>query len=264
MPPRRPLLFWNRPGWEEVMREWVCCSCRKRESPVANGKRISRDGGWIALALLVVTVVLGVGLLVYLRAYHGAPSAPGPAAPATNEPTGFGKARFGMSVEEVRALYPEMEATKQRLGAPVVEGPLISRHVLWKQNVPGLNQPADVELRFWKNQLWVVIVYFGANDLDSVLRALTDQYGAPNKGDPRAPVWSGARSTIIVSAKAKWYSMHDNAISKDAQNALIEDLRRTMEQRRAGRAQPSESGSPAAGSSAAPSGTVPHGVPVAK
>jgi hypothetical protein len=180
---------------------------------------------------LVAAAVAGVLLILY--AYYVRSVSP-PAPAVETEPTVFGKARFGMALEQMKALYPEMEDLKKSLGAAVAEGQFIARRVLWKQKLPGLPEPTDVELRFWKNQLWVVITYFGANDLDTVLKTLTERYGPP-QGDPGTPVWTGAKSTVIVAAKARWYSVHDNAISKEAQTIFIEDLKRSLERRAAAR-----------------------------
>jgi hypothetical protein len=191
-----------------------------------------RSAGRAAVTLLLTAVAVAGGLfLLYAYAFRPAPP---PAPPAETEPPVFGKARFGMTLEEMKALYPEMEELKKGLGATVIEGQFITRQVLWKQKLPGLPEPTDIELRFWKNQLWVVIVYFGANDLDTVMKVLSERYGPP-PGDPATPVWSGAKSTVILAAKVKWYSVHDNAISKDAAAVVLEDLKRSLEQRAAAR-----------------------------
>jgi hypothetical protein len=189
-----------------------------------------RSAGRVAVTLLLTAAVM-VGGLFLLYVYVFRPVSP-PASPVETEPPVFGKARFGMTLEEMKALYPEMEELKKGLGATVIEGRFIARQVLWKQKLPGLPEPTDIELRFWKNQLWVVIVYFGANDLDTVMKVLSERYGPP-PGDPATPVWSGAKSTVILAAKARWYSMHDNAISKEAAAVVIEDLKRSLGQRAA-------------------------------
>jgi hypothetical protein len=185
----------------------------------------------IAVAF-VVAVVAGVLVLLYVRHVRSV-SPPAPAAGETGSPV-FGKARFGMTVEEMKALYPQMEDLNKSLGAAVAEGRFITRRVLWQQQLPGLPDPTDIELRFWKNQLWVVIVYFGNNDLDTIMKMLTERYGPP-QGDPGSPVWSGPTSTVIVAAKARWYSAYDNVISKDAQAVFMEDLKRSLERRAAAR-----------------------------
>jgi len=157
-----------------------------------------------------------------------------PAGAMENEPTGFGKARFGMTVAQVSEIYPQMEKLTKSLGAAVVEGPLIERRVLWKEEISGLSKPVNVELRFWKDQLWVVIVYFGENDLETVVRLLTERHGPPS-GKPANAIWEGKKSTIMIAGKARWYSIQDNAISKEAQAVFMEDFKRAMERRRARR-----------------------------
>jgi hypothetical protein len=185
----------------------------------------------VAVALLIA-VAAGVLVFLYMRHVRSV-SPPAPAAEETGSPV-FGKARFGMTVEDMKALYPQMEELNKSLGAAVAEGRFITRRVLWHQQLPGLPDPTDIELRFWKNQLWVVIVYFGNNDLNTVVKMLTDRYGPP-QGDPGSPVWSGPTWTAILAAKARWYSVYDNAISKEAQAVFMEDLKSSLERRAAAR-----------------------------
>jgi hypothetical protein len=206
-------------------------------------------GRAVVTVALVAAVAVGALVLLYVR-HTRSVSPPVPAVEET-EPPVFGKARFGMTLEEMKALYPEMEDLTKSLGAAVAEGRFIARRVLWKQKLPGLPEATDIELRFWKNQLWVVIVYFGSNDLDTVVKALTERYGPP-EGDPASPVWSGAKTTVILAAKARWYSVHDNAISKDAQAVFIEDLKRSIEQRAASRRGRAAAGGEPAAATAGP------------
>jgi len=174
----------------------------------------------------------GIGALFILSTLFVLACSSDGGAAEKDEPADFGKARFGMTAEEVRELYPDMEILKRNLGASSVGGPFVQRFVLAKHEVPGVRTPTSVEFRFWKDHLWVVIVYFRSGDLDTVTKALTERYG-PFKGKPENAVWSREKTTVMVAGKAKWYSLHDNAISEEAQAAVMEDVKRSMERRKA-------------------------------
>ncbi len=136
---------------------------------------------------------------------------------------GFGTAKFGMSIEQVRALYPALQPAPRRLGAAYFTSPDLSRYLLTKMSVPGLTAPADLELRFWKNQLWTIIMYSGDTPFADVVQSLRRQYGEPSSPGSE-PVWVQPRTTITTAANEHWYSIADNAISRAAQQALIEAL----------------------------------------
>lgn len=140
------------------------------------------------------------------------------------EPDGFGKAKFKMTSEQVKAAIPKLEETEEQLGAAVVGGPRVKRFVLRKYKVPGIEHPTDVELRFWDDKLWVVIVYFGQNDYASVSKALEKQLGPTSHGDDKSRVWLGEKTTSTVSDREKYYSFADNDLSNVARAALFQGV----------------------------------------
>jgi hypothetical protein len=140
------------------------------------------------------------------------------------EPDGFGKAKFKMTAAQAKAAIPELEETEEHLGAAVVGGPRVKRFVLRKYKVPGVEHPTDVELRFWDDKLWVVIVYFGQNDYASVSKALEKQLGPTSRGDDKSRVWLGEKTTSTVSDREKYYSFADNDLSNVARAALFQGI----------------------------------------
>lgn len=166
-----------------------------------------------------------------------------PALGAGEPPTAFGKARFGMSAQQVRELHPALETLDKMLGAAVVKGPNITRYVLWKQEIPNLPHPADVEFRFWDDKLWIILVYFGENQVEAVQKAVREQYGPPDQGDH---VWRSEEVTVFIAAKNKWYSVQSNAISAEAQKVFMEDVKRAMEKHRHSHGHPPAATSPPA------------------
>ena len=139
-----------------------------------------------------------------------------PAAAMTNEPTGFGAAKFGQSVEEVKKALPKVEPLEGSLGAQAFPSEHLKRFALKGTKVPGLEKPTNVELRFWKDKLWTVIVYFGENPPEQVTAALTKQYGPP-AGTPANPAWHGERTETLVVNRERYWATTDNALSTDAQ-----------------------------------------------
>ena len=140
------------------------------------------------------------------------------ATPRPPLPRGFGKAKFGMSVAQVRRLYPALQPA-QGGGAAYFNSPHLTRYLIPRVNVTGLKQRVNVELRFWKDQLWTVIVYYGTNPFEEVVQSLSRQYGqATTRGND--PSWEDSHTTIITAPGQAWYSFSDNAISKDPQEVL--------------------------------------------
>jgi hypothetical protein len=141
--------------------------------------------------------------------------------------TAVGKAKFGQSVDEVKKIYPKMEQLRpeQVLGAQTIMADDLVRYVVRDTSAPALKTPGDVELRFWKGKLWAFIVYYKANDPKQVEAAISEQLG-PNTGKaPGSPYWKGTTMTAMMDTKLKWYSLTDDAISKDAQAWFIEKVR---------------------------------------
>lgn len=178
----------------------------------------------------------------------------------TKEPTGFGKAKLGMSVAEVKKLYPKMEplAEGQNLGSPPVGGPYITRYVLREAKVGGLSKPADVELRFWKDKFWLYIVYFGAENAEAVFNALKKEHGAPTGGaDGPYPTWVGEKSAVVMERQQGRYTINDNGLSKEAQAWFIDLLKQRMGSQVQVKEPSPPGGTPAGGSPGAPAGVTP-------
>lgn len=158
-----------------------------------------------------------------------------------HEPTGYGKAKFGDSPQKVEKLYPgKVKALGQEsLGATPVFSPLIARQSLSDQKVLGLAHPVTVELRYWKDQLWVVIVYYGANDSTAVNEALRKEYGKPDQSSADQ-VWKGKKTLVNTANRERWYAMSDNAIAHDAQMAFMEEMRQAQEKMRERQGRPAQ------------------------
>jgi hypothetical protein len=140
-----------------------------------------------------------------------------PASAITNEPTAFGAAKLGAGTAEVKKAYPKMEPTKEFLGAQAFESEHLTRYVLKRIRVPETGQQGMVELRFWKDRLWAVIVYYGETNDQKVVETFTKRLGPPNGTNPQKPSWQGDKSLTFVETDQNWYSFTENDLSKDAQ-----------------------------------------------
>ena len=103
----------------------------------------------------------------------------------------------------------------KNLGAPSVGGPFVHRLYLTEQTVEGLPKPVNVELRFWKKNLWVVQVYWGENTEQDVIAMLTKRLG-PNR-DENNPLWITDTVQTTAVLKQHTYGSADLALSADAQ-----------------------------------------------
>lgn len=179
---------------------------------------------------------------------------------AAGEPTGFGKAKFKMTSAEVKKVFPKMEVLEKPLAAAVVGGSYATRFVLWDYAMPGLKKPVDVELRFWSDRLWVIIVYFKENDTESVVEALRKEVGSPGNGDANFLTWIGDTSTTVLTRRDQYYSISDNDLSAEARAAIFKGMGEHVPAAK----QPGGGGVPAltkgsseSGSSAVPSAAAP-------
>lgn len=132
---------------------------------------------------------------------------------------GYGPAPFGTRWDKAQALFPSGQVLPdgKSMGAPSVGGPFVHRLYLTGQKVEGLPKPVNVELRFWKKNLWVVQVYWGDNSDKDVLEALSKKLG-PNQGSgPENLLWITDTVQVTGSTKAKTYGAADLTLSADAQ-----------------------------------------------
>ena len=146
------------------------------------------------------------------------------------QPSGYGRARFGMSPEEVAKLFKGKVRTlgDESMGATPVLGPNVVRQLLSDQKVPGLDLATTVELRYWKGKLWVAIVYYGQNSAEQVNQSLLKRLGPPTLASSDI-VWHFPKVMVNTANREHWYAIGDTALSSQAQAALLEELRRQQQ-----------------------------------
>jgi hypothetical protein len=172
----------------------------------------SPAGGRVALAVPVFSLLAAVI------------AASAAAMEKGKEPTGLGTARFGMSVEQVQKIHPDLQELRpgEKLAAAAVYTPNIRRFVLRGQKLAGTEKPATVELRFWKDQLWLYITYFDTADTSGVVAGLEKQFGPPDHNEGERPLWTGDRTLIVGELKRGWFTIQDETISRQAQTWFSE------------------------------------------
>ena len=168
------------------------------------------------------------------------------AAPMPRVPQGFGKAKFGISLEQARTLYPALTKAGATAAA-YFRSPNLTRYWMTKVKVPGLKEDCSVEFRFWKDKLWSVIVYYGTNPTPDVMENLAREYGRPTVRTSE-PSWTLGTVTIITSPAQMWYSFDDGEIGKDVRREFMEAVQH--QQDRTGK--PDAAAAPAAAGTPAP------------
>ena len=182
-----------------------------------------------------------------------------PAAAATKDLTSFGGAKLGASPAEVRKVFPKMEPTTENLGSQPFDSEFLARYVVRSTPIPETGKPGVIELRFWKDKLWAVIAYYGDGNDAKVVEVLTKKLGPPNGSNPQKPGWQGDKSLTFVETEHHWYSITDNALSKDAQAwfyARLEEMKRQLA--------PAAAATPVAAATPAAAAPAPAATPAAK
>jgi hypothetical protein len=201
-------------------------------------RKCKSDNGKPANVRCLEFAVSGFLCSIFLSfaAYGAPPTAP----PTPHVPDGLGQAKFGMTLAQVRQLYPALAPAPAMTGAAYVKSPHLTRYVVPKVDVPGLQGQCTLELRFWKDQLWSVIVYYGTTPFSTVVENLRREYGPPTTtiGDP---TWKLRHAAIVTSRSQMWYSLEDSEMSMDVERAFLE----AIHERQTGKALHTAAGPPA-------------------
>ena len=131
-----------------------------------------------------------------------------------NEPQGFGKARFGMTVAEVKKIYPAMKA----VGNPTPEvAALLAVYSLEGQSVYGL-KPCVVTFQFNPERLHHVAFNCG-KDM-RVITTLEKRFGEPTQGMPNNAFWIGDSTTVSLNTKSRNFAIMDKKLNDEFQERL--------------------------------------------
>lgn len=143
------------------------------------------------------------------------------------EPTGFGKAKFGMSVAEVHKLYPKMQPTKGTEEAMKKGGQLVLIYDLEDQSVGPL-KPCAANLRFFNDELYEV--QFHCPDRVKVGQYLQKTYGEPTRTTEKAVFWMGKHNAVSLAPKTGAFGFSNLVRTQALQSILLNYLGKTAAQ----------------------------------
>ncbi|HXQ21005.1 MAG TPA: hypothetical protein VN812_04980 [Candidatus Acidoferrales bacterium] len=136
-----------------------------------------------------------------------------------NEPRGFGKALFGMSVDEVKAVFPKM----QPFGKSTPESAaLLVVYTLDNQTVLGLKR-CKVVMRFDPNRLYEI--EFNCGSGVNVPAALQKHFGGPTQTDARDAFWQSERTQVSLNTKSRQFAFFDQKLNFGFQQHLAQYVR---------------------------------------
>jgi hypothetical protein len=170
--------------------------------------------------------------------------------PSVADLDGFAGVKFGTGIEDARKALPPMTpiADDVKMPSASFSSPFLKRFLIKDQKIEGLSSPVDVELRFWKDQLWAFLVYFKETDRQAALDYLEKTYGKHPTGTDSRPIWRGEKVTLQSMSEGGWFGATDNALSDDARAWFFQALTGNPEGNApaATAASPGPTGSPAA------------------
>ena len=168
-------------------------------------------GIWVVVVALVAAVVVAE------PAARSRPESQNRPAAAPAVPSGWGREQLGMSLAELRRLYPDA-----RLGTPLTapfDDPRVQRWLRFAVEESDLPQPVDIEYRLWDEKLWMVLVYTGVNPSAAVRRALERRFGPPTDRGA-TPTWLWPDRKLVTHLDQRWFALVHRATDREARAAL--------------------------------------------
>ena len=134
------------------------------------------------------------------------------------EPGGFGEAKFGMSVDEVRKIYPTLhltEATKRAIAGDLLQFEM--------ENVTvGPLQPCSALLSFYNQEFYSA--RFRCPDRGKVVQYLEKTYGPPSKITAKGTSWAGEHGTVWLAPTGGTFGVDDVRRSLAVKAALLSGI----------------------------------------
>ena len=131
----------------------------------------------------------------------------------------FSRAQMGMSSAQVREILPDMKNAEGG-EEPHTSHTRVERYITTGQAFDGL-QGCRLELRFFDDRLWVIIVNYEDNSTEEVERILKERYGEPTSQYGNVARWSGSGLEVILERNAKWFSLGDEALAEEVAKAAF-------------------------------------------
>jgi hypothetical protein len=157
------------------------------------------------------------------------------------EPTGFGKAKFGMPVAQVHKLYPKLHPAKATEAAAGKGDQLLTIYLLEKQSVGPL-KPCTAEFRFLKDELYEI--QFRCPDRVKVGEYLQKTFGTPTKVAENAAFWMGKNAAVSLAPRSGAFAYGDRERTQALQAMMWASMHQP--QAAAGATPPAAEATPAA------------------
>ena len=135
------------------------------------------------------------------------------------EPEGYGKVKFGMSLAEVKAAYPE---ARQMGGEPHNdEGQHAPRWDFLELEGAKIEElgKCGLDFRFFQNELYEV--QFRCPDRDKNLDYLQHKFGTPNRTSDKAWMWIGEKAAVTCNHHSGVFLFGDLKRSQLMQASLL-------------------------------------------
>lgn len=137
------------------------------------------------------------------------------------EPSGFGKAKFGMSVAQVRKLYPKLQPAKGTEQAASKGQQFVLAYGLENQSVGPLTG-CRAQLRFFKDELYEV--QFRCPDHDKVIDYFKKTYEEGPTVVGNSVYWMGQQGAVSLTPKSGVFAFSDVKRTQAMQSALLVGL----------------------------------------
>ncbi len=131
----------------------------------------------------------------------------------------FERTRLGMSVAEVQELLPTMEI----FGGEEARAYPVRAYFAADQTfdqLPGCR----VELRFFEDRLWVMVVHYGDHPTAEVQRILEERYGAPSRQAGPSTYWTDEGVEVMLQSNSRSFSLAELTISAEVIQAWKDGL----------------------------------------
>ena len=156
------------------------------------------------------------GLFVLLPALALLAPAAARAAGTAAELKGFGKAKFGMSEKQAKALYPKLQELPLPTPKPGAAPPPFSllNYTLENQSFGALKK-CEVTLQFFQHQL-MGVQYACAGGSEKIISYLEKRFGPPQEVSPRRALsWVFGKYSVTAMEVAGVFSILDTARSRE-------------------------------------------------
>jgi hypothetical protein len=143
--------------------------------------------------------------------------------PAWEDPGGWDQAQFGMTVEQLREAYPELQGSEPKEPAVVGEVRLNTAR-LWLENQQfGRLHPCKVDFRFVRGQLLEVTFSCPGSTPDEVRAVLEERYGPPGTVHEKGLVWTGSRTRISMHPRSGYFNFSDHKRGESLLQMLLQE-----------------------------------------